>query len=44
MHWSADGPRDNPELALFLALAIGFALGKVILAGWGTAIVLLVGG
>jgi putative transport protein len=29
MNWFADALRDNPELALFLTLAIGFALGRI---------------
>ncbi len=29
MHWFVDALRDNPELALFLTLAIGFALGRI---------------
>ena len=29
MHWFVDALRDNPELALFLTLALGFALGRI---------------
>lgn len=44
MYWFADAPRDEPELTVFLTLAISFALGDVIPALWETVIVLLLGG
>lgn len=34
MHWIAESLRHHPELALFLALAAGYALGRISIAGF----------
>lgn len=34
MHWFAESLRHHPELALFLALAAGYALGRISIAGF----------
>src|SRR5262245_46272602 len=46
MTWVADSLRANPELAIFLTLAIGFAIGRVRIGGFslGTVVGTLLAG
>src|SRR5262245_45940460 len=46
MEWIANALRHHPELALFLALAVGYALGKIKIGGFqiGAVIGVLIAG